>query len=103
MAGMVEINPMSDEQIISAFGPGAVNLTQQRAQEIRRACIDEAPEITGFLKDNIRIRQVNYRNWRIVSEAPYSMFVIDGRGPEGPRRPNRYMNRGLDRVAALHG
>lgn len=99
--GRVQITK-SNIAINSIFDARAVNLTERRTNEIKEACQEECPVQTGYMRSQHMVIRVGYRNFRMLVNTDYALEVFDGRGPEGPRRPNRWLDRGLDRVAAAH-
>lgn len=116
LMGQLKIN-RSRAQLSRLFGARARHLTERRAEEIMDASQEECPvgdrEYTDADGDH---PGALYRSHRVVEDhqpgifagfkmeitASYTTHVIHGEGPEGPRLPNRFPTRALDRVAARH-
>lgn len=106
--GKIVVDP---GKLQALFGPRAVNYTERRMNLLKDACQAECPvgeraytdeegDHPGALRDSHYVTRVGYRTWLLVVGARYGIFVYDGRGPEGPRKPNRWLDRGKDRVRA---
>lgn len=98
MAGRVQT--IGRTEIGNVFGARAVNFTERRAEVVKEACQEECPVKTGLLRSQHKVIQIGRRNFAVLADTDYASHVHDGDGPEGPRRPNRWMNRGVDKVAA---
>src|SRR5215207_2784675 len=93
------------------FGERAVNYTERRMELLKQACQAECPvgqrayedqegRHPGALRESHYTIRVAYRTWLLVVGARYGIFVYDGRSPSGPRKPNRWLDRGKDRLRA---
>jgi hypothetical protein len=100
--GRVNIS-FSKSQAETVFGPGIDRVTKARAKEIKEACQEECPVKTGRLRREHKIQKISFRNYRILADTSYASHVFDGDGPEGKRKPNRWLIRGVDRVRASQG
>ncbi len=106
--GKIVVNP---GKLQAMFGERAVNYTERRMEILKKECQAECPVDDrnytdadgihpGVLRDSHYVTRVGYRTWLLVVGARYGIFVYDGRAPEGRRKPNRWLDRGKDRVRA---
>jgi hypothetical protein len=76
---------------------GTENLMEE-GRRVMRYCQEESPVLTGELLASHRVVRVSWRAVRVIATAPYARRVFDGDGPNGRRRPNRWLTRGMDRA-----
>jgi hypothetical protein len=108
LVGKIVVDPGPLQRL---FGQRAVNYTERRMNLLKEACQAECPvgdreyvdaegDHPGALKESHYVTRVGYRTWLLVVGARYGIFVYDGRAPEGARKPNRWLDRGKDRLRA---
>ena len=68
------------------------------ADDLKTACQQECPVQTGRLLRSHKVVRVSPEFAVVLADTPYARNVFDGEGPNGPRRPNRWMLRGIDRM-----
>jgi hypothetical protein len=71
---------------------------EQAAEDLKRACQEECPVQSGNLLRNHKVIRITDERMIVLADTSYAQHVFDGDGPNGPRRPNRWMTRGIDRV-----
>ncbi len=71
---------------------------ERQAEILKRLCQEECPVQTGRLLASHKVEDSGLGRRSVVADTPYARNVFDGEGPNGARRPNRWMLRGIDRM-----
>ena len=90
-------------------GLEAFNMSIQAAAELLRLSKEECPvsdrhytdedgKHPGALRDSHRMDYEGNYVWNISADTNYAIHVYDGNSPTGPRKPNRWLLRAIDRA-----